>query len=353
MKRNRIVGQWIVLVSLVWFAMCPGVAAAVEGPVGLQPAFTEADIDWENTTEFPVNPDVKGFAKSREDQILRCVGLRSPGAPHGAWRAGEHPPETMGQPAYCRLAFKQPVTIGTIIQGSAMEVWFDALRPFAGAGVSVLKSTAPFPGEITNDEHWEQVTPLDPMGGAAVFVLPPETQVRAVRLTTPVDGTRFLAGRFTDLAAKARLTASHGDDHRLREGNGWFVKLSQPISPDNPQWLIAAWDEPRKFRGVILYQPSFSECRLEVYRGAAGGDPQSVPDKDWETIAVRTFGAPWRGFQNAVIETDKELETTAVRLVVTQPWVRPNEDVGFWFGGEGHACGLAGLVILNEVGREP
>jgi hypothetical protein len=66
-------GLCITLLSLTLFTMAAGTVAAEEKePSVLAPAFVEADIDWENTAEFPANPDVQGFAKSREELIGNC-----------------------------------------------------------------------------------------------------------------------------------------------------------------------------------------------------------------------------------------------------------------------------------------
>jgi hypothetical protein len=168
----------------------------------LRPAFTAADIDWQATAEFPPNPNVKGFAASREDQILRCVGVLAPGASHGGWSPGQ---VEEGKAGWCRLAFKQPVAIGSILQGASGG---DPNRRYPAVEVSILRPEAAAPGDVAKEADWEKLEPLAARAGAPVFVLPPGTKTRAVRIRGSVSAMRYFAGRVADLGPGAMALAS-------------------------------------------------------------------------------------------------------------------------------------------------
>ncbi len=360
MNANARVGRWIaaalVGVIVAMRAVEPAAAGEKKGALvaklsRLAAPFDEEDIDWESTTELPANDDVKGFAESREDQILRCIGLVSPGAPHGQWlaaAAAEGSAGTERHPGYCRLAFKKRVTLGAVIVGSAAPPWGQRFDTFGNAAVAVLKPDAPFPGDVENDDHWQPLERLQPLGAAAVFVPPSWVKVRAVRMNSPVEAIRFFAKRFGDPAGAAQFTDGRNPEKPLGKG-GWLIKVDGPIGGENSQSLTCAWDSPHKISGLMLLQPCFAACRLQVYRGPAGQAAISTREDDWRTVAVREYAAAWRGFQNDVVEFDKETRTTAVRVVVTEPWLAPNDDITVFLGGQGHAWGLTGLVALEGL----
>ncbi len=336
----------MLVLSVFW--VLPGLAQEPRGAGALspmRPAFGAGDIDWQNTAEFPANPNVKGFAGSREDQILRCIGVRHPGASHGSWTAGQPKEEEKAKPKYCRLALKKTVRIGTIVQGS----WGDHRRPFARARIAILKPDAPFPGDVYNNEHWEELKAVIPIRGASVFVLPVNAGTRAVRLTSPISATRFFAGRLVDLGANALVFVSAGSDQKLLRGQNWEARLKQPIGPEAPQWLMYTWEQPESVRGVVLYQPMFSSYEVQVYTGEVDVDLLTAPPRAWQRIAHRQVQPPWRWAFSHVVDFGKEIRTCAVRIRISRPFVRENSDITHWFGGKGQVCTQASLVVLKDL----
>jgi len=94
--------------------------------------------------------------------------------PESGWTTGSLPDRWR----HFRLAFTEPVAIGTIL-----TVYTSGLSPdvppqlLPGARVSYLKAGAPYPGDVTNDEQWAFL----PVGH--VKVLPPGVKTRALRFS--------------------------------------------------------------------------------------------------------------------------------------------------------------------------
>ncbi len=94
--------------------------------------------------------------------------------PAAQWTTGSLPDRWR----HFRLAFKEPVEIGTIITTYTSGLSPDLpAQVLPGARVSYLKADAPYPGDVAKDEQWAFL----PAGH--VKVLPPGAKTRAVRFT--------------------------------------------------------------------------------------------------------------------------------------------------------------------------
>ena len=95
---------------------------------------TAENLDREHTAESPANPELAApAAAKRQDFFLSLLGVRgSREESRGGWRTGA----TEAKNRHLRVAFKEPLPVGTILG--------------AGGAVSYLKPDAPFPGDVAD-----------------------------------------------------------------------------------------------------------------------------------------------------------------------------------------------------------
>ena len=265
----------------VLFALVPAVAPAAGA--GLPPVslgLTPPLIDAERCAVFEGDREV---AKASPSLLQAILGLTPTSAP-AAWVT----PPLPGEIRHFRIAFTQPVPIGTICMG--------------GDGtVSLLKGDAPYPGDPGQESQWT------PGGKGPVLTLPAGTATRAIRITQrvsnlPWDNTQrpatlgpllVLSGRYW---SPAQLGAS--DSSEVDAGKGVRVK----------QWT-AFWPRAQALAGLAIMQPLPTNATCLFLGGADDVHPLAADAAAWKPLAaIPASGAP------AALAISPAVTATAVRV---------------------------------------
>jgi hypothetical protein len=271
-------------------------------------------------------------------------------------------------PRFMRIGFSQAVPIGSIL-----------IR--GGAALSVLKSDAAYPGDVTDNAQWiaaerlvdGQVSHAEVGGeGYALWLLPADTQTRAVRLShSPAPGDREMAGwlggmwinqeHVVNLAPQALVqsvarddaSAKLVDESNNRQWGAWDngeQGAAIPISPEHPERITLTWPRQVELTGVCLIWAGFSAVEIDAFAGADQDIIAEAPDSAWQRVASQSdidplyplpLGPHW-------LPLGKPVTTRALRLRIVGP---PNlnhphlMDKGF----AGHRVWLGELMAVGPV----
>lgn len=275
---------------------------------------------------------------------------------------------------HLRVGFKQPIGVGSILAGGDIAV-------------SVLKSDAPYPGDLSDDSQWipaerlgdGQVTNegLKTRDDVALWVLPPHTTTQAIRFSRSpssvadatetgkysafLQGAYVLADRLANLAPGAIAVAGNSNDKAAKVINGArdnFWSGWENIAPGSAasarplgeasEWLLLAWPRPVSLRGLALISPLFTAADVQIFKGSESVHPRDAREGDWQTLlrpsalpVLSPLGLPvnWLDFGGLV-------QTRAVRLRITAA-----ADKQQAFGGK--RVGLAELLAVQPLGENP
>ncbi len=239
---------------------------------------------------------------------------------------------------HLRIAFTRAVPVGSVLAR-------------AGGQLSVLKSTAAYPGKIDDDTQWIPATRLVDRqistGEArqpdyAVWVLPESTTTRALRFTHTAELTDreyhgwlgsayILAPRVANLAPFAIVNTTSNADKADRINNNsdditWAAwengkdGAEQAVSPEHPEYITLVWPNDVTLTGINALWAGFSAGEIQSFTGPATEQPKQAADKDWQTAKSfeglenqypRGLGVNW-------IDFGKPIKTRALRLRVTK-----------------------------------
>ncbi|MDP4778299.1 MAG: hypothetical protein NWR76_10195 [Opitutales bacterium] len=186
---------------------------------------------------------------------------------------------------HLRIAWKKPIPIGTVLVRG-------------GGTLSVLKSSATYPGDLSDDSQWltaERIAGAeltsDEVGSEeyAAWVLPPDTTTTALRFThnaEPSDpkyeghlgSAMVLAGRYANIAPQAIASASsqgeksnlinNSDNDRMwRTWRNGEDGAEQVVSPEHPEYLQLTWPEKISLHALATCWTGFSAADLQIYTG--------------------------------------------------------------------------------------
>ena len=221
----------------------------------------------------------------------------------------------------------------------------------AGGQVSVLKSTAAYPGDLGDEKQWLPATRLHgrevvrdeaDQEDYCLWTLPPGTVTRAIRFThtaAPTDrvyggwlgGVYLLAGRIADLAPQAVAATSARDEIAERINNGsndgtWGAwdngseGGTEVVGPTTAPWVMLTWVKPVKLSGLCAIWAGFATAEAQEYVGPADKHPREAAESDWRTIKAfegienqypRSLGPNWLDFGQTIT-------TRAIRLRLTK-----------------------------------
>ena len=278
---------------------------------------------------------------------------------------------------HLRVGFREPVVIGSILARGALRV-------------SVLAPGAAYPGDLADESQWVAAERLAPDGvtgaepgardAVTLWTLPAAMPVRAIRYShdaSPSD-TSYVGHLAISMAFRARLAnyacigAAAAKSNaslagRLVDGrdNGWDCwengKTRQlgrhpPVSPENPEWIVAYWPAPVPVEAILTLWTGFGEADLQVYSGPATLHPLDAADPDWTPVGQA------RGFQcgypvqlwpcAAAFDDGAPAATRAIRLRLTacspvgHPHVMDNT-------ADGRRVWLGELLALHDLGDAP
>ena len=342
---------------------------------------TAENLDLGQTAEFPANPALQTLeAARREAFFLSLLGIRgSREESRGGWRTGT----TELRQRHLRVAFKEPLPVGTVLG--------------AGGAVSYLKPDAPFPGDVADESQWVSVPLPEGQAGLRVWTFPPGVVTRALRFSftdTPAHGTPsrsglggalILAERLHNLTPEADAYASSqrtGENSRtptayrvenlvneLREGKrdpigyhywtgGWTAAPAQDLSREHPQWVVLSWPEAKTFSGVGLLEAFAKEIEIDALKSEAAGHPAAAPESAWNKVGAVTWPVWWRPSYTAVqIPFAAPVTTRALRVRIVKTLSNENPDIVGHFERNPQTrnrhVALGGVMAFANLGNKP
>lgn len=284
------------------------------------------------------------------------LATRSSSPGHSGLRFGD---STTPGPRHLRLGFKNSLPVGTVIT--------------RGQGVlSVLKPSVPYPGKLDNPDHWVPATPgnspdSDFEDAFALWVLPPGTQTRALRIThhaKDIDpsyaghfkGAFIHPNRLLNLAHKAQLQSSSPRDlNKLTNGqhDGWgawsntakgkSLESDQRVSSTNPQWITLRWPKPVTLDRLALLWTGVGQVDLQIPTHNDNGDNTSA----WRTH--QQFPGLKNDYPKTLapqfLDLPRAITTDAIRLLITAP----ANDSSHASTNEGKRIWIGELLVLNSL----
>jgi len=340
---------------LVILAVAAAASAEARPPVSV---VTVETLDIDNCDEFPDNP--KPFYWKFDEALLGALHVSGPMRPHSTWTTGA----TADPTVHLRIAFKRPLPVGTIIGAN-------------GWSVSTLRPEAPAPGDVYDDAQWEAVPPVEGQVGLDVLPLPAVRKTRAIRLSKTrrlrpgeqraesMAGIIIIEQRLFNYTPEAAAYASseavsneqereRNGVHNLIDGGRWVARRRQPITPENPEWIVLAWEQPRTFRYIGLLNAFAKRIEIDTYRGDPAIHPLTAPDNAWQHRGGLNPPVWWRPFYtDCYHDLGEPVTTTAVRLRITEPLTTENPDVAHVTGGGSNYASLEGVMTLADIDNRP
>ena len=237
-------------------------------------------------------------------------------------------------PRHLRIGFHTAIAVGSVL-----------IR--GGGALSVLRPGAAYPGNLGNDSQWLAATRL--VGGQvsaaeagpndyALWLLPPGTMTRALRLThvaamtdstyTATLGDAFVSPtRLANLAPEATVLASQNEsaagtiNDEQANPHPWDngPVFHQPISAQNPAWVILSWPSAVALRGLAVLSAGFGGGDVETLDAAETAPPLSAAESSWHSV-VAPFTMPSQYPVSLAIDWldfGRTVSTRAIRLHMT------------------------------------
>lgn len=294
------------------------------------------------------------------------------------WDGVKYGESTAAGPRHLRVGFTEAVPVGSVLVRG-------------GGRVSVLKSDAKYPGDVTDEGQWVPAQRIKPPGTAgealavstdevsrdeyAVWVLPPGTKTRAVRFShVPaaadatfggwLGGAVVLADRYANLAPQAVVLASSNEhaagkvvDGRSNSWQSWDngkEGAADIVSADRAEWVTLVWPAAVPVRGTCFLGAGFGDAQVQLYRGPADRHPREASPDDWQTAGgrenlhnqyPRNLGPDW-------IDLASANQARALRVRITKAGDEPHPHLkGNTKGGK--RVWLDELLVLSPLGDKP
>ena len=280
-------------------------------------------------------------------------------------------------PRHLRIGFQSPMHIGSVL-----------VR--AGGQLSVLKPNAAYPGNLSDESQWIAAERLQQRAVTnaavegeeyAVWVLPPQTQSRALRFTHVaaqadksyagwLGGVYVLSDRLANVAAQAfAATAQNPQKAQLlnnesndRTWSAWenMAARGQDDAPlpeliaKQPAELLLIWPQPVALRGLNALWAGFAAAEVQAFVGPTDRHPREATAADWQAVKAfdgidcqypRALGVNWLDF-------DRPVTTRAIRVRLTKV---AKEDHPHLQGNtrDGRRVWLGELLALRSLGDAP
>ncbi|MDB4766056.1 hypothetical protein OAG71_00055 [bacterium] len=235
---------------------------------------------------------------------------------------------------HLRIGFTDKVSIGSVLVRG-------------GGTLSVLKKGAKYPGDLTDDSQWtsaERLVDGQPTTdevdweGYALWLLPPNTQTRALRFThspNPRDpvlagrlgGAWILKQRLGNIAPQALVQSVARDDKSAKLVDRSNNKLWKTwdngkdgavvsVDAEHPEFITLTWPRPVSLDGLCLLWTGFADADVETFVGDDTENIREAANSNWRRIAsveslkmkyTLPLGPDWIAFEKTIL-------TRAVRL---------------------------------------
>jgi hypothetical protein len=307
------------------------------------------------------------------------------------------------------MAFRREVPIGSVVlprpEGKDVHL-----------KISMLKASASFPPQATNDRDWIDF-PEQASAAWDVIAAPKGAKTRALRLSfskgalpdkddlltasatskpavddsfelgkkepatatagdfgshqdrwqAQLEGVKILRRRFENLSPTATVRVSSG---QVADDGTWDAARSEPITASDPGVYVQEWSAAQKVRGLAIKEIDGRFTKVDVYTGPPSGPIDIAATDGWETVAE--YEQPRRyyyhpdvnqnhdsRYMDGYVDFGREISTRAVRLRIVEQWAdggdRSLYGVRSDRGGKDldpRRCRIFGLAVLGYVGGE-
>ena len=326
---------FLVIVALVFFI-------AVGGPIALGQARKQGRSSHRSRPIISTRPPSRnGSMASRSRCPNATVRDMSSGPPARSPNGTAYSSATRRSPgrAISASASRPPITVGSVL-----------VR--AGGQVSMLRPTAPYPGDLADESQWmpaEHVArppAADPKtadeqyvlwvfpkaardAGACVSRTRPGRSIAASRVGWA--GPTCSRQRMANVAPAATAVTDANGEAAARindeSNNGMWGAWDngpeggpQPVSPQHPVDVLLAWRQPVAIRALGALWAGFAAAEVQSFEGPADRLPREAAESDWRTVAH------WEGLENQYprglgvnwLDLGQTLTTRAIRLRITQ-----------------------------------
>lgn len=255
------------------------------------PAMTATDLDRAQCLAYS-GGQALGAAPAGSLEAL--LGLAPVAGKMPEWSTGSQ----RGKVLCFRVAFKQPIDLGTIISTYAGGRTAEMPEPRQGNSISFLKPGAAYPGDVSKPEQWVVL----PVG--TVKTLPPGTKTRALR--------------FMDIQGEWGYGAG-GDTYNARLGRTLLLKEryycalnigSSKVSGkrDAPKSWLGTWNELQAIAGIVVLDGQRDAAEVEALKPDVTAHPFLTTAKDWKKLKPLPAGNP------VVYPIDPPYATKSLRL---------------------------------------
>lgn len=313
--------------------------------LGITPALSEADWDYENTAEFPPHPwrieRGKGdYSAPTMERLLGLFHIRGQIPPHSSWQTAP----TKDLVRHFRIAFKRPIKVGTLI------------GYIGNCEVSYLKPGVPPPGDPNNEMAWVNVGEPTPRKPFRAVTFPKGVVTSAIRLTfrlpkppaqpepSVIYGLVVLTERLYDWAKWAtpvaesylRRSAIEAERHSpwsLIDGDvniDWRSAREEAITEKLPSWVILHWGQPKRIDSVWLTNVFGKRVAIDSIVDGRFVNPALAPEGSWKQVAVSDVPIWWRPpYTDFGIKFAAPIETRALRIRIVEPLTTENPDIAY------------------------
>ncbi len=283
-------------------------------------AVSEASIDWDSTGT--VVEDI--FTEVRPETLMPVLAPAG-----GSWRAGSAR-NWKRKAFFYRIAFKQPVAIGTFL--ASVEGRYSKDPTFR-----YLKADAPYPGDPLNSEHWETI-PAKLRTGYYQHTFPKGFKTRAVTFSevrpiysSQINFMLLLKTRMLNITpyCLGQGQQSYGAwwPMDIPHGRRWHgagtvgedpVIYRPPVTSIDPSWFILAHDE--KFTPVAMrFRSNISDFRLYAFTGDDLENPALTGDEDWERVDYTMVDEKSAQYSmTRLMQIDEKVKSRAYKLALRE-----------------------------------
>lgn len=274
--------------------------------------------------------DGKNVTPASIETVAGVLGLAAPPTNYG-WRAvTEAVPTEEPRPFQFRIAFRRPVSVGSLLATGTAE------------SISFLKDDAPFPGDPAKPAQWTTVETLPHQSGSRLATLAASTPTRAVLIRERASSgwpslmmVRLFQGRLHNVAPRALAYADReytpsmsvvtssaslvttGTGAWINTGKNAQGRIPTPAITDiNPAWFMLAWDKEETLNGLWVAD-NFVTIELDYFVGPNEVNPRVGIEDEWQKIKdfkQRERQGRWiefkpvttRGLRIRILKTDKK-----------------------------------------------